>query len=47
MDQASHTQRSWLDFQPADFDTDPEPVQGALFAAPDPLGTADMFGDQQ
>jgi hypothetical protein len=37
---------SWLDMAPADFDASPVPVQGALFAEPDRLGTEPMFGDQ-
>jgi hypothetical protein len=36
----------WTAMQPADFDTDVEPVQGALFPVPDKLGTPDLF-DQE
>jgi hypothetical protein len=38
---------SWLDFAPADFDTDAPPVQLALVVAPDPCGTPDMFGGER
>jgi hypothetical protein len=35
---------SWLDLEPADFDTALPVVQGALFPEPDRLGTPPLFG---
>lgn len=33
----------WTEMQPEMFDTDAQPVQEALFAAPDKCGTPDLF----
>lgn len=41
---APDSRSSWLDLEPADFDTDLPVVQGALFPEPDRLGTPPLFG---
>jgi hypothetical protein len=38
--------RHWLAWTPDEFDGAAKPVQGALFAEPDRMGTPDMFADQ-
>lgn len=35
--------RDWTAMRPEDFDTRTRPVQGALFAEPDPCGTPGLF----
>ena len=35
----------WTEMTPDVFDTAYQPVQGSLFAAPDPMGTPDLFSD--
>lgn len=33
----------WLDMGPEQFDTSLKPTQSAMFPAPDPLGTPELF----
>jgi hypothetical protein len=40
------TGRDWNQMTMADFDAAAKPVQEALFAAPDALGTMDLFDSQ-
>ena len=40
------SETDWLTMTPDVFDTAAKPVQGAMFAKPDPCGTPDLFGDE-
>ena len=33
----------WLEMGPEQFDTSLKPTQGAMFPAPDPMGTPELF----
>lgn len=42
-DYSHHSRPDWRAMTPAEFTDRPHAIQGALFAAPDPYGTPDLF----